>query len=205
MNYQVVSFYTLTLNEKQEFYNFCRVQSSEITQPAAKNMWHDDWPTHNYTLPYVLEKDLRFREPFGDFNILKLDSKIIACAGVYQSTFSSNIAIAGCRTWVSKEFRNTNLMREFILPVQKQWSIDRNYKMICLSFNEYNKNIIEIFKRRRLGEQIDRFKNQKPRHLFYTGVHTVDFLVNIQHTPQWVIYEKLDSDYSFNWEMIKVV
>jgi hypothetical protein len=203
MNYQVVSFYSLTDKEKRQFYNFCKKQSDEISQPAAANMWHDDWRTHPNTLPYILEIESRFRTPLGDFNILKLGHKILACAGVYRSEFSKDIAVAGCRTWVSKEFRNSNLMREFILPAQKKWSIENNFKMLCLSFNEYNKNIIEVYKRRRLGETIDRINTKEPHHLFFTGLYTVDFPVNIQYTKQWVIYEKLDSAANFNWELIK--
>lgn len=205
MNYQVVSFYSLTDKEKQQFYNFCKKQANEISQPASTNMWHNDWTTHPNTLPYLLESGSRFQKPLGDFNILKLGSQIIACAGVYQSDFSSDIVIAGCRTWVSKEFRNSNLMREFILPAQKKWSIENNFKILCLSFNEYNKNIIEVYKRRRLGETVDRMNTKEPHHLFFTGLHTVDFPVNIQYTKQWVIYEKLDPNYEFDWASIKFV
>jgi hypothetical protein len=203
MDYRVVSFYSLTDKEKQQFYNFCKQQSTEISQPAAINMWHDDWKAHSNTLPYILEIESRFRNPLGDFNILKLGRKIVACAGVYQSEFSKDIAIAGCRTWVSKEFRNSNLMREFILPTQKKWSIENNFKMLCLSFNEYNKNIIEVYKRRRLGETIDRMNTKEQRHLFFTGLHIVDFPVTIQYTKQWVIYEKLDPSYNFDWSSIR--
>jgi hypothetical protein len=203
MNYQVVSFYSFTDNEKQQFYNFCKKEATETSQPASINMWHDDWQAHSNTLPYILEMSSRFQEPLGDFNILKLEGEIIACAGVYQSEFSSDIVIAGCRTWVSKEYRNSNLMREFILPAQKKWSMENNFKMLCLSFNEYNKNIIEVYKRRRLGETIDRMNTKEPQHLFFTGLHTVDFPVTIQYTKQWVIYEKLDPDYNFDWSNIK--
>lgn len=204
MAYQVVSFYSLTPEEKQNFYMFCKEQSAELSQPAAINMWHDEWILHDNTLPYMLEMGLRFQKPLGDFNILMLDSKFIACGGIYQSAFCSDISIAGCRTWVSKEFRNNNLIRDWLLPAQKQWSIDHNYKMVCISFNEYNRNIINTFKRTRLGEG-RKTSDRKPHHLFYTGLHEVQFLTNIQCTPQWVIYEKLDPNYSFNWELIKVV
>jgi len=200
MTYQVVSFYSLTPNEKQNFYMFCKEQSTEVSKPAAINMWHDDWIMHNYTLPYVLEIGLRFQKPLGDFNIIMLDSNFVACGGIYQSEFCSDIAIAGCRTWVSKEFRNNNLIRDWLLPAQKQWSIDNNYKMVCLSFNEYNRNIINTFKRTRLGE------NRLPRqqyHLFYNNFNEVDFPVTIQYTKQWIIYEKLDSTFNFDWTTIK--
>jgi|694.fasta_scaffold73397_2 hypothetical protein len=204
MNYRVISFSSLTFKEKQKFYNFCKEQSTEISQPAAMNMWHDDWKSHSYTLPHILEIGLRFQEPFGDFNILMLDSKFVACAGIYQSAFCKDISIAGCRTWVSKEFRNKNLIRDCLLPAQKKWSIDNDYKIVCLSFNEYNKNIVNTFKRTRLGEG-RRVIERKPHHLFYTGLHEVEFLVNIQYTPQWVIYEKIDPNYQFNWDVIKAV
>ena len=35
--------------------------------------------------------------------------------------------------------------------------------------------------------------------MFYIGLEEVNFPVIIQYTPQWVIYEKLDKDFKFDW------
>ena len=48
-----------------------------------------------------------------------------------------------------------------------------------------------------------RINKREPKNLFYNGMEEVKFPVIIQYTPQWVIYEKLDKSFSFDWESIK--
>jgi hypothetical protein len=127
----------------------------------------------------------------------------VACSGVYISEFSKDIVIAGVRTWVNKNYRHLTLNRDYLLAEQKKWAIDRNAKIIALSFNEYNKNIIQIFKRNRLGENSGRINSRLPKHIFYNGLQEIKFPIIIQYTPQWVIYEKLDSNFTFDWTTIK--
>ena len=90
-----------------------------------------------------------------------------------------------------------------MLVEHKKWCINRNIKLIALTFNDYNKNIIQIFKRNRLGESNARVNKREPNNLFYNGIEEVEFPVIIQHTPQWVIYEKLDKSFNFDWATIK--
>ena len=56
-----------------------------------------------------------------------------------------------------------------------------------------------IFLRNGFGVQ----KNRQEDSLFYTGVHQVDFPVTIKHTKQWVIYQKLDENWDFDYRQIK--
>jgi len=88
------------------------------------------------------------------------------------------------------------------LTREKQWAIENKFKAIALCFNDYNKNIIEIWKKRRLGEVRT---PRTPRHIFYNGMNQVDFAVNIQHTKQWIVYEKLDESFKFDWTSISYV
>jgi hypothetical protein len=81
--------------------------------------------------------------------------------------------------------------------------MDKNMKIIALSFNDYNKNIIQIFKRGRLGEKPGRINSRESKNLFYNGLCEVKFPVTIQYTPQWVIYEQLDSSFKFDWNTLK--
>jgi hypothetical protein len=74
-------------------------------------------------------------------------------------------------------------------------------KIVMLTFNEYNKNLIQVFKRKRLGEKINR-NARKPHHLFYNGLNEIQFPISIQYTKQWGIYEKL-SDWDFDWSTIR--
>ena len=57
-----------------------------------------------------------------------------------------------------------------------------------------------IWKRIRFGEK------RTPRqshHLFYNGVNELEFPVTIQNTKQWLMYEKIDSSFEFNWNTIR--
>ena len=191
------------LNNNVEFFNFLKSESLEIDQPASVNLWSDDWVNNNHTLPYILTNTRRFDGVNGEFFILYDKDKIIACSGVYISDFNKYIAIAGVRTWISKDYRHLILNKGYLLVEHKKWATNNNIKMIALSFNEYNKNIIQIFKRNRLGEKPGRINSREPHHMFYSGLHEVNFPVIIQYTPQWVIYEKLNDTFDFNWESLR--
>jgi hypothetical protein len=43
---------------------------------------------------------------------------------------------------------------------------------------------------------------RQPHHLFYNGAIEVKFPVTIQYTKQWVLYEKLDPRFEFDWQII---
>jgi hypothetical protein len=194
------SFSELSDNQKNTFFNFCQIQSFEKNQPASVNMWSNNWQIDPQTLMYVLNYTDRFNYPNGDFTIVYDNDNIVACGGVYKSSFCNDLAIAGCRTWVEKNYRNKTVAREFLLPEHKKWAVKNNYKAIALSFNFYNKNIIHTWKRKRAGEI--RFL-RKPYHLFYNNFNEIEFSLNIQHTEQWIIYEKLDLNFEFDWDTIK--
>ena len=191
------------LTDNTEFFNFLKTESLEIDQPARVNLWSEDWESNVHTLPYILTNTTRFDGSNGNFFILYDNDKIVACGGVYVSDFNKDIAIAGVRTWVKKDYRHLALNKDYLLVEHKKWAIDKNMKMIALSFNDYNKNIIQIFKRGRLGEKPGRINNREPKNIFYNGLQEVKFPVTIQYTPQWVIYEKLDNSFDFDWESLK--
>ena len=191
------------LADDAEFFNFLKTQSLEVDQPASVNLWTEDWETNVSTLPYILNNTKRFDGTNGEFYILYENDLIIACGGVYISDFSKDIAIAGVRTWVSKNYRHLALNKDYLLVEHKKWAMNKNIKMIALSFNEYNKNIIQIFKRNRLGEKPGRINSREPHNMFYSGLHEVNFPVTIQYTQQWIIYEKIDNTFNFDWSKLK--
>jgi hypothetical protein len=188
------------LENKQLFFDFCKSASTDLSDPASVNMWHDQWNNASYSLPYLLLIKRRFLSPNGEFYLIQDGNIIVGCSGIYISDFSKNIAIAGCRTWISKNYRNKSLVREYFLPIEKEWALKQNCKIIALTFNQYNKNIIQIWKRNRLGE------HRTPRaskHLFFNNFNELSYLINVQNTPQWIIYEQLDLNFNFDWQSIE--
>jgi hypothetical protein len=196
------TYTSLNKKEKYHFFEYLRSIKATNTQAYA-NMWDDNWTSNANTLPYVLEQTDRFNDVNGVFHIIYNDSDIVACGGVYKSQFNDLVGIGGVRTWTNDKYRHQSLLREFLLPLHKSWCIENNIKIVALSFNEYNKNLIQVFKRRRLGEHCDRINNRQPHHLFYNGVNEPGFPVVIQYTKQWVIYEKLDPSFDFDWTSIR--
>lgn len=196
------TYNNLTDIEKVDFFDYLNKTFNSDNSPAVENMWHDDWQNHPNTLPYLLENTNRFSVN-GEFFIIYVDNCIAACGGVYRSDFSPHISIGAVRTWTDKKSRHLSLLRETLFPLSKQWSISSGMKIMILSFNDYNKNLIQVFKRRRIGETEDRISTREPHHLFYNGLCEVEFPLNIQYTKQWVIYEKLDISWDFDWSSIK--
>lgn len=199
--YEITKYQNLTTNQQQAFYEFLKCAWLEKLQPAHVNMWDNLWIHKSSTLPYILEKTDRFKEN-GNFSILFDGEKVVACSGVYQSDFCSDLVLAGTRTWVAKEYRNLSIAREYLLPAEKEWAIQNNYKAIGLCFNEYNRNMIKIWNRTRLGEKRS---PRGPKHIFYNGVNEIKHPVMIQYTRQFIAYEKLDPTFNFDWSSIKML
>ena len=53
------------------------------------------------------------------------------------------------------------------------------------------------------GTGVSIAKKRNPNSMFYKGVNEVDFPCNIQYTKQWVIYDKIDPEYTPDWHAIK--
>ena len=199
MPYNIVAYNKLSPKQLDIFFAFLKEASLELDQPAHENMWDDNWKNKNNTLPYLLNYTNRFTLG-GKYNVIFDRDQIVGCSGVYTSAFCKELAIGGTRTWVSKEYRNLSVAREVLLPAEKSWAIENNFKAIAICFNDYNKNMTKIWKRVRLGEK------RTPRqshHMFSNGVNELEFPVTIQYTKQWIMYEKLDPTFDFNWESIK--
>jgi hypothetical protein len=199
---KTVSFNSLTTEQQQEFFSWLRLEKNN--DAAYENMWDDNWQQKPECLPYILTFTDKFKNHRGDFHIIYDDNVIIGCGGVMISAFNRYIALAGVRTWVSAVYRNKSILKEHLLPYHKAWATDNACKQVALTFNNYNKNIIAIFKRTRLGESSNR-TTRTDKHLFYTGLHEVLHPVVIQYTAQWVIYEKIDHNWEFNWSAIKEI
>lgn len=200
-NFSIVEFGNLSEKQVRDFFDFCKAASME-NLPAAENMWKDGWADQPETLPFILTKTDRFTKK-GAFHILMLGDEIVLCGGVYLSDFSKKIALAGTRTWVNKKFRNLSLVRDYLLPVHKKWAIKNGCAQIVICFNDYNKSLRRIFFRNRLGETNNRIHFRNEEHLFYSNINEVPFAVNIQNTAQWILYEKLDPNWEFDWYSIK--
>lgn len=198
MSYTTISYNQLSEKQHEIFFAFLREASKETTQPAHENMWNDDWCNQNHTLPYLLEKTNRFSTN-GTYNIVFDGDIVAACSGIYTSSFCPDLAIAGTRTWINKDYRNQSIARD-TLATEKAWAIENKFKAVGICFNDYNKNLIKIWKRLRLGEKRT---PRQPCHLFYNGVNELEFPVTIQYTKQWIIYEKLKEDFVFDWDSIK--
>lgn len=189
---------SLSTYQNEKFIEFLIECSNEVSQPACKNMYDVDWENKTNTLPYILNKTDRFSKS-GSFNILFEDDMVVACSGCYTSNFSEEIAICGSRTWIRKGYRNKQLAREYLLPFEKEWAIDTNHKCMVLTFNTYNKNLIKIWNRKRFGEV--RLERQ-PKHFGYNGINTLEYPVMINYTKQYILYEKLDNTFEFDWSKL---
>lgn len=192
-------YYTLTSKERDQFIEFLKEARPETTQPAHINMYDIDWHNKNNTLMYILEYTDRFKNN-GFYQVVFDNDKVIASGGAYASEFSDDVAILGTRTWIHKDYRHKLISREQLLPNEKKWAIENGFKIIVLTFNDYNKNLMKLWNRTRLGESRT---SRESHHFGYNGVTEVEFLVNIQYTKQYVLYEKLDPSYDFDWETIK--
>lgn len=186
---------------KETFFNFCKAAFKEKDQPAHSNMWDDNWRTNNNTLLYHLFVSKRLCCDSGETFVLMQEKEILAVSSIYISPFDENVAIGGVRSWVVNEFRGKFVIGRHLLPLQLAWSKNKKIKTIALTFNDYNRDLINYFKRSGFGIK----KNRNPNSLFYNGLYEVEFPINLQYTKQWAIYHKIDETYEPDWEKIKWV
>jgi len=197
------NFYDLDYQEKDHFYDFLKKFKNDKS-PAVKNMWDEDWKHKNYTLPYLLYNTDRFKEPKGSFFVYYDNADVAACAGVYTSEFNPFITLTGVRLLIGYNYRHKNVGINIVFPHHRQWAIEHDQKMVVISFNEYNKNLSQIFVRQRLGEKVKvEQKLNDPKKMFYNGYNYLDYPVRIQNTKQWVVYEYLDTNWVYDWQEIK--
>jgi hypothetical protein len=187
------------LKSKNLFFKFCKNITEESSHPAAKNMWADNWKSNPESLPYLLETKRFFAGNHGKFYVAYDHDNIVGCSGVYKAIFNKKIAIAGARTWIDHAYRHQQIVREYFFPAQKEWAIEQSLDAILISVNDYNKNLLRVFTKKRLGEQ--RSPNQN-HHLFYNNFNTLEFPVSIRNTKQWIAYEILNPSFNFDWTSI---
>jgi hypothetical protein len=192
-------YYALTNTERDAFVEFLKEAGTETNQPAHVNMYDPDWHNKPNTLLYILEYTDRFKTN-GFYQVIFDGDKVVASDGAYASDFSSDVAILGSRTWIRKDYRHKLITREQLLPSSKKWAIDHGFKIIVLTFNDYNKNLMKLWNRTRLGESRT---IRESHHFGYNGVTELEFQVTIQYTKQWVLYEKLDLEFDFDWSTIR--
>lgn len=190
------SYYDLNNIEQNQFVDFLESIRHEKDQPAYINMIPGN---SKNTLLYILDNTSRFKIN-GMFQILYNDTDIVGCSGAYQASFSQDICILGVRTWIRKDYRNKNIARDYLLPNEKKWAMKKGYKCVVLTFNDYNKNLLHLWFRSRLGKVTPK---REQYHFGFNGVHTLDFAVNIQYTKQYIIYEPLTDDFYFDWSVIE--
>lgn len=184
---------------QNKFFDFCKNAYNLKTDPAHVNMWRDDWYNFPETLPYVLTRSTKFSDGNGEFFVLEINGTIEAVSGIYRSEFDDLVSIGGVRSWVNKDYRGKFLIGRHIMPYQVEWAKHNGYKTIALTFNEYNKKLINYFVRSGFGIE----KKRTERSLFFKGVHVLPYTLKIQNIEQWVIYDKLDSNYEPDWEKVK--
>ena len=193
MSIEVVEF---NLSRFDELARFCKREAGK--DPASANMWTEDWENNPSSLLYILKNTSRFTFPNGVFHLIYDGKEIIGCGGIYKSSFDSNIAMAGVRSWLKSNYRTKQIIRNHLLVAHKRWAKRNGVKIIALSFNQYNRNLVRIFER---GQ---RFRTRTALHMFSSNFNVVEYLVMIQNVPQWVIFEELDP-YQFDWSKLRPV
>ena len=171
--------------EVKRFHKFCI--SNLKDEPASNNM---------VDLVDLIYKHNRFKT--GEFFFIYDGDHPIGCSGIYRADFSSQIALAGVRSWLAPSFRSQSLIRDYVLPAQRSWALTNGLGQIAISFNEYNKNLRELWKRKLVARS-----SRTSEMLFYKNMTILDYPVTIKYTPQWVMYETLIDDFYFDWNSIR--
>ena len=169
--------------------DFCRFAEKEIDKPAHVNMSYTDWENKPNSLLYLLHKTNRFSENNGIFICLYDDENMVAVSGCYKAEFD-DVVIGGVRAWVLPKYRAKYLQANYLLKYQREWCIRQNCKAFILTFNDYNKKLMDILIRDGKYKEKATKGVGFSRPNFYNNFQKLERKVIIQHTEQWVLYEK---------------
>lgn len=181
----VIEYRQLPKKLQVDFIKYCNTVSS-CNELAAINMQY---------MPKLLEE--RFSKNNSMFVVLYEDN-IIGCSGSYVSDFSPYVSILGCRTWIDAKWRNKQIVRNYLFPAQKVKALCGSARVLAVTFNEYNHNLIKFIERK-----VVKRTPKTLHHLFFNNETFLEFQVLIKNTPQYVAYEKL-GEWDFDWKTISV-
>jgi len=125
---------------------FCK-QSIGDKRPNAVNMDPIDWGTKPNTLLYLLYKEKRFDGPKSGYLIYINTNKIVAGMGFYPSDWDKNIFVQSRAYTVPGHLKGLGV-KNATLTNDLTWfmedvTINAGYKGGCVSFEEYNKKLLD--------------------------------------------------------------
>ena len=162
---------------------FCTaIELTESGHPAEINMRYSDWESNPASLFYLIYKEQRLVGSSGQYFVLNDNGNTAAGSGVYVK---DNTAILLVRSWIIPEFRSKWLLHEHLLPLQLTWARSQAAKDAMITVNEYNKNLLVIFKRAMRSER-------HPMSKWYKDAVISDEPEIIKNVPQWTVKFNLD-------------
>jgi hypothetical protein len=186
----------ISINEELNFekiYNFCKCAAND-DNPAADNMSVSDWENNSASLLNAIYKQKRFdKTNNADYFFLEHNDHYIAGSGFNHLDCDANICILGVRTHTLISYRSQLLHGNLILPTQKEIAKQLGYKSLIMTFNEYNRwlidciNHLSVNKGKILGHRVPEF---------YKNWNTLDFKISVRHTDQLCCYQHIDTSYS---------
>ena len=191
----------------EDIFTFCKKCELDTKKPASQNMAFSNWENTNHTLLYLLFKTDRFSNGNGTFSFIYDNNEIVASSGAYRSEFDPTVVIGGVRVWKMANHRGSMVVAEHIMPLHIQWARDNNAKIFALTFNEYNKRVMQSMNRQGKYEKIKHkyFLFGSLASTFYREFIPLDYPVLIQNTKQYVIYKNLEDGYEPLWPKINSV
>ena len=140
---KIETFTHLTISDKQAIdLQELSYFASTLGDPAANNYEIDDWQQKNNTLLYAFY----IKKRFDIFNMLYKDNIPVAFAGAYVF---EDIPIIGVRTFTHPDVRGGGhwCQARYILPAQINYYENLGYDKVWLTFNAYNKRLVNFLKR----------------------------------------------------------
>jgi GNAT superfamily N-acetyltransferase len=176
---------TITSKQHNSLTNLSQL-ASMLDDPAAKNYDIVDWHHKNDTLLYAFFNKKRF----DVFNILHHNGTPIAMSGAYVF---NHVPIIGVRTFTHPDYRGGGhwCQARHILPAQIDYYENLGYKKVWLTFNSYNKKLINFLKRMSEGKASHMGGGPKT---IYKNLKWYDEPQVIQYTDQ-IIAELIIEDY----------
>lgn len=142
----------------------------KITKSELIKNYHPDYKSENSNLFYILKHD-RFK--IGNYYVIEEDNNYICSSG--WNWYKDDIALALSRTYVISEYRQRNLIANYILPLIIEDS--KSYDKLWITCNEYNKTIYNAFTRIQQGKTTG-LKNTWDKiysNFLPIGIRTVNF------------------------------
>jgi hypothetical protein len=168
-----------------------------------ENYSDENWQSNPKSLLYKLYFTDSLHSKNGGLVLVYDDLRLVHIAGFTRSEFHGDIFLGGVRTLTVPKYRHRLLMSSYSVPMLTAAVIEMGGKMIMYTFDK-DKSLYKIFVNKKFNLFLRNRQTEFDVDTVYGGMQPYEHAVYINYTVQHVLYKYVDTNFNFDWQLIRV-